>query len=163
MSAAESCLQAVEPREDDILRLEGDIQEFRPVLDNINLIGPQLCQVGTVTPLSLLFPWTPLENLLAPRRSVRQTTSHTHQHRLSAMSTTLLLVSLFICDVKTCLGETPELCIYLFVEPQWVTLQCKLTAKLYTKPLTYNQTLPVYHRPYISKHNSKSSVQKIYI
>lgn len=160
MSAAESCLQAVEPREDDILRLEGDIQEFRPVLDNINLIGPQLCQVGAVTSLSLLFPWTPLEKLLAPRRSVRQTTSPTHRHRLSAMSTTLFLVSLSICDVKTCLGE---LWIYLFVEPQWVTLQCKLTAKLYTKPFTYNQTPPVYHCPYISKHNSKSSVQKIYI
>ncbi|KAI8432884.1 hypothetical protein MSG28_013810 [Choristoneura fumiferana] len=46
MSAAEACLQSVEPREEDILRLEGDIQEFRPVLDNINLIGPQLCQIS---------------------------------------------------------------------------------------------------------------------
>ncbi|XP_060807173.1 dystonin isoform X16 [Amyelois transitella] len=46
MSGAESCLQAVEPREEDILRLEAEIQEFRPVLDNINLIGPQLCQIS---------------------------------------------------------------------------------------------------------------------
>lgn len=46
MSAAETCLQSVEPREEDILRLEAELQEFRPVLDNINLIGPQLCQVG---------------------------------------------------------------------------------------------------------------------
>lgn len=45
MSSAEACLQSVEPREEDILRLEADLQEFRPVLDNINLIGPQLCQV----------------------------------------------------------------------------------------------------------------------
>ncbi|XP_053618600.1 microtubule-actin cross-linking factor 1 isoform X38 [Plodia interpunctella] len=46
MSGAESVLQAVEPREEDILRLEAEIQEFRPVLDNINLIGPQLCQIS---------------------------------------------------------------------------------------------------------------------
>lgn len=46
MSGAESCLQSVEPREEDILRLEVELQEFRPVLDNINLIGPQLCQVS---------------------------------------------------------------------------------------------------------------------
>ncbi|XP_052759151.1 dystonin isoform X18 [Galleria mellonella] len=46
MSGAESCLQSVEPREEDILRLEADLQEFRPVLDNINLIGPQLCQIS---------------------------------------------------------------------------------------------------------------------
>ncbi|XP_063369716.1 dystonin [Cydia amplana] len=46
MSGAESCLQSVEPREEDILRLEGDLQEFRPLLDNINLIGPQLCQIS---------------------------------------------------------------------------------------------------------------------
>ncbi|XP_049879738.1 microtubule-actin cross-linking factor 1 isoform X17 [Pectinophora gossypiella] len=46
MSGAESCLQAVEPREEDILRLEAELQEFRPVLDNINSIGPQLCQIS---------------------------------------------------------------------------------------------------------------------
>ncbi|XP_063629074.1 dystonin isoform X8 [Cydia splendana] len=46
MSGAESCLQSVEPREEDILRLEGDLQEFRPLLDNINLLGPQLCQIS---------------------------------------------------------------------------------------------------------------------
>ncbi|KAL4716459.1 hypothetical protein ACJJTC_015887, partial [Scirpophaga incertulas] len=46
MSGAETCLQSVEPREEDILRLEADLQEFKPVLDNINLIGPQLCQIS---------------------------------------------------------------------------------------------------------------------
>ncbi|XP_037296445.1 microtubule-actin cross-linking factor 1 isoform X21 [Manduca sexta] len=46
MSGAETCLQSVEPREEDILRLEAELQEFRPVLDNINLIGPQLCQIS---------------------------------------------------------------------------------------------------------------------
>nr|XP_026497636.1 microtubule-actin cross-linking factor 1 isoform X20 [Vanessa tameamea] len=46
MSSAETCLQSVEPREEDILRLEAELQEFRPVLDNINLVGPQLCQIS---------------------------------------------------------------------------------------------------------------------
>ncbi|XP_075985152.1 dystonin-like protein short stop isoform X32 [Anticarsia gemmatalis] len=46
MAGAESCLQSVEPREEDILRLEAELQEFRPVLDNINQIGPQLCQIS---------------------------------------------------------------------------------------------------------------------
>ncbi|KPJ14035.1 Microtubule-actin cross-linking factor 1, isoform 4 [Papilio machaon] len=45
MAGAETCLQSVEPLEEDILRLEAEIQEFRPVLENINLVGPQLCQV----------------------------------------------------------------------------------------------------------------------
>lgn len=45
MAGAESCLQSVEPREEDILRLEAEVQEYRPVLDNLNQIGPQLCQV----------------------------------------------------------------------------------------------------------------------
>ncbi|XP_050668124.1 dystonin isoform X26 [Leptidea sinapis] len=46
MTSAETCLQAVEPREEDILRLEGELHEFRPLLDNINLVGPQLCQIS---------------------------------------------------------------------------------------------------------------------
>ncbi|CAG9792786.1 unnamed protein product [Diatraea saccharalis] len=46
MAGAENCLQSVEPREEDILRLEADLQEFRPVLDTINLVGPQLCQIS---------------------------------------------------------------------------------------------------------------------
>ncbi|CAG4939694.1 unnamed protein product [Colias eurytheme] len=46
MSSAETCLQSVEPREEDILRLEAELQEFRPLLDNINLVGPQLCQIS---------------------------------------------------------------------------------------------------------------------
>ncbi|XP_052740601.1 microtubule-actin cross-linking factor 1 isoform X26 [Bicyclus anynana] len=46
MSSAETCLQSVEPREEDILRLEAELQEFRPLLDNINQVGPQLCQIS---------------------------------------------------------------------------------------------------------------------
>ncbi|XP_072947993.1 microtubule-actin cross-linking factor 1 isoform X4 [Epargyreus clarus] len=46
MSSAETCLQSVEPREEDIMRLEAELQEFKPVLDSINLIGPQLCQIS---------------------------------------------------------------------------------------------------------------------
>ncbi|CAH2986630.1 unnamed protein product [Chilo suppressalis] len=46
MSGAENCLQSVEPREEDILRLEADLQEFRPLLDTINVVGPQLCQIS---------------------------------------------------------------------------------------------------------------------
>ncbi|XP_050552465.1 dystonin isoform X47 [Spodoptera frugiperda] len=46
MAGAESCLQSVEPREEDILRLEAELQEYRPVLENLNQIGPQLCQIS---------------------------------------------------------------------------------------------------------------------
>ncbi|XP_047520521.1 dystonin isoform X32 [Pieris napi] len=46
MASAETCLQSVEPREQDILRLEAELQEFRPLLDNINVVGPQLCQIS---------------------------------------------------------------------------------------------------------------------
>lgn len=45
MLGAESQLQR-EPRQEEIQRLEGDIQEFRPVLESINLVGPQLCQLS---------------------------------------------------------------------------------------------------------------------
>lgn len=44
MQGAESILQSAEPNEDDIARLELDLQELRPVLETINLLGPQLCQ-----------------------------------------------------------------------------------------------------------------------
>ncbi|KAH9633161.1 hypothetical protein HF086_013784 [Spodoptera exigua] len=46
MAGAESCLQSVEPREEDILRLEAELQEYRPILENLNQIGPQLCQIS---------------------------------------------------------------------------------------------------------------------
>ncbi|XP_044737986.1 dystonin isoform X15 [Chrysoperla carnea] len=46
MLPAEGILQHGDPREDDIARLELDIQELRPVLDTINLIGPKLCQIS---------------------------------------------------------------------------------------------------------------------
>ncbi|XP_044265469.1 microtubule-actin cross-linking factor 1 isoform X20 [Tribolium madens] len=44
MQGAESVLQSAEPHEGDIARLELDLQELRPVLEHINLLGPQLCQ-----------------------------------------------------------------------------------------------------------------------
>lgn len=46
MQAAESILQSAEPSEDNIARLELDLQEQRPVLEAINLLGPQLCQAS---------------------------------------------------------------------------------------------------------------------
>lgn len=33
-------------QEEEIRRLEGDITEYRPVLDTINVVGPQLCQLS---------------------------------------------------------------------------------------------------------------------
>lgn len=46
MLGAESVLKSGEPHEGDIARLEIDIQEMRPVLESINLLGPQLCQAS---------------------------------------------------------------------------------------------------------------------
>ncbi|XP_034249434.1 dystonin isoform X11 [Thrips palmi] len=46
MMGAEATLQQAEPREEDIHRLELDIQEFRPVLEAINQVGPRLCQMS---------------------------------------------------------------------------------------------------------------------
>lgn len=46
MQAAESALATGEPRETDIMRLESDLMEMRPVLENINTLGPQLCQIS---------------------------------------------------------------------------------------------------------------------
>ncbi|XP_063905666.1 microtubule-actin cross-linking factor 1 isoform X33 [Zophobas morio] len=46
MQGAESVLQSAEPHEGEIARLELDLQELRPVLEHINLLGPQLCQAS---------------------------------------------------------------------------------------------------------------------
>lgn len=46
MQSAESILQSAEPYEGEIARLELDLQELRPVLEHINLLGPQLCQAS---------------------------------------------------------------------------------------------------------------------
>lgn len=55
MSSAEAALQTAEPREQDIIRLEEDLQHYRPVLEAINLVGPQLCQVPYSTAYSIIF------------------------------------------------------------------------------------------------------------
>ncbi|XP_028982177.1 microtubule-actin cross-linking factor 1 isoform X2 [Diachasma alloeum] len=46
MQGAEGALQSAEPREEEIIRLEMEISEYRPVLDKINTVGPQLCQIS---------------------------------------------------------------------------------------------------------------------
>lgn len=46
MQGAESILQSAEPHEAEIARLEVDLQELRPVLETINVLGPQLCQAS---------------------------------------------------------------------------------------------------------------------
>lgn len=46
MQNAEIILQSAEPNEGEIARLEFDLQELRPVLEHINLVGPQLCQAS---------------------------------------------------------------------------------------------------------------------
>ncbi|XP_047367850.1 dystonin isoform X35 [Vespa velutina] len=46
MQGAESALQSAETREDEIIRLEMEISEYRPILDKINAVGPQLCQIS---------------------------------------------------------------------------------------------------------------------
>lgn len=46
MQGAEGALATGEPRESDILRLEGELSEMRPVLETVNLVGPQLCQLS---------------------------------------------------------------------------------------------------------------------
>lgn len=46
MQGAETALQSAEPREEEIIRLEMEISEYRPVLDKINAVGPQLCQMS---------------------------------------------------------------------------------------------------------------------
>lgn len=46
MQDAESALATGDPRESDILRLESELSEMRPVLEIVNLVGPQLCQLS---------------------------------------------------------------------------------------------------------------------
>lgn len=46
MQAAESILATGDSRENDIMRLENDVLAMRPVLETINTVGPQLCQIS---------------------------------------------------------------------------------------------------------------------
>ncbi|XP_055907399.1 uncharacterized protein LOC129942467 isoform X23 [Eupeodes corollae] len=46
MQGAESALSTSEPRQNDILRLEAELADMRPVVDTVNLVGPQLCQIS---------------------------------------------------------------------------------------------------------------------
>ena len=46
MQSAESALSTSEPRQSDILRLETELVEMRPILDAVNLVGPKLCQLS---------------------------------------------------------------------------------------------------------------------
>ncbi|XP_017864919.1 PREDICTED: dystonin isoform X43 [Drosophila arizonae] len=46
MQSAEAALAPSEPRQADVLRLETELSDMRPMLDTINLVGPQLCQLS---------------------------------------------------------------------------------------------------------------------
>lgn len=46
MQGAEGVLASGEPRESDITRLESELGEMRSVLETVNLVGPQLCQLS---------------------------------------------------------------------------------------------------------------------
>ncbi|XP_050743306.1 dystonin isoform X18 [Drosophila biarmipes] len=46
MQSAEAALAPSEPRQADVLRLEGELVDMRPILDIINQVGPQLCQLS---------------------------------------------------------------------------------------------------------------------
>ncbi|XP_017959523.1 dystonin isoform X23 [Drosophila navojoa] len=46
MQSAETALAPSEPRQADVLRLETELSDMRPMLDTINLVGPQLCQLS---------------------------------------------------------------------------------------------------------------------
>ncbi|KRG05371.1 dystonin isoform X32 [Drosophila mojavensis] len=46
MQSAEAALAPSEPRQADVLRLETELSDMRPMLDAINLVGPQLCQLS---------------------------------------------------------------------------------------------------------------------
>lgn len=46
MQGAEGVLATGDPRESDILRLEGELSEMRPILECVNSVGPQLCQLS---------------------------------------------------------------------------------------------------------------------
>uniref|UniRef100_A0A4Y0BI09 Uncharacterized protein n=1 Tax=Anopheles funestus TaxID=62324 RepID=A0A4Y0BI09_ANOFN len=46
MQAAESSLATGDSNENDIARLEAELTEIRPLLEQVNSIGPQLCQIS---------------------------------------------------------------------------------------------------------------------
>ncbi|XP_017146347.1 dystonin isoform X40 [Drosophila miranda] len=46
MQTAETALAPSEPRQADVLRLEGELADMRPILDTINQVGPQLGQLS---------------------------------------------------------------------------------------------------------------------
>ncbi|XP_037914658.1 microtubule-actin cross-linking factor 1 isoform X36 [Hermetia illucens] len=46
MQGAESVLATGEPRQADILRLETELSEMRPLLETLNLVGPRLCALS---------------------------------------------------------------------------------------------------------------------
>lgn len=46
MHVAESIIQAAEPREEEIIRLELEIGDYKSLLDKLNSLGPQLSQVS---------------------------------------------------------------------------------------------------------------------
>ncbi|XP_055591410.1 dystonin isoform X38 [Uranotaenia lowii] len=46
MQAAEATLSTGDSNEIDIVRLEADLTEMRPVLETVNSVGPQLCQIS---------------------------------------------------------------------------------------------------------------------
>nr|XP_016942951.1 dystonin isoform X21 [Drosophila suzukii] len=46
MQSAEVALAPSEPRQADVLRLEGELADMRPILDSVNQVGPQLCQLS---------------------------------------------------------------------------------------------------------------------
>uniref|UniRef100_A0A182NPJ5 Uncharacterized protein n=1 Tax=Anopheles dirus TaxID=7168 RepID=A0A182NPJ5_9DIPT len=46
MQAAESSLATGDANENDIARLEAELSEIRPLLEQVNSIGPQLCQIS---------------------------------------------------------------------------------------------------------------------
>uniref|UniRef100_A0A182M415 Uncharacterized protein n=1 Tax=Anopheles culicifacies TaxID=139723 RepID=A0A182M415_9DIPT len=46
MQAAESSLAAGDANENDIARLEAELTDIRPLLEQVNSIGPQLCQIS---------------------------------------------------------------------------------------------------------------------
>lgn len=46
MNIAETIIQAAEPREEEIIRLELEISDYRSLLDKLNTLGPQLSQIS---------------------------------------------------------------------------------------------------------------------
>jgi dystonin len=46
MQNAENTLQVAEPSEQDLIRLELELSEYRPMLERVNVLGPRLCQAS---------------------------------------------------------------------------------------------------------------------